>query len=122
MNGSLQGVNLRRRKVIEMNVALANLVKSVERLGGEIKVCRILVQLMFLLSLVILGVLLYNIEIQNTRRYILWALTGVPIYMLNYLVYAGFLHFTKRPKLSYWSWMLVSPFTLMIWDYMEAIG
>jgi len=57
--------------------------------------------------------------IRTKSRLWRWVLLGIPIYILNYILFNIVLWLTGSITLAYWSWPLAAPFTLEIWDVLE---
>jgi hypothetical protein len=61
-------------------------------------------------------------QILKKRRLLRWVLLGIPIYLLNYLIFGVVLWLSSSTTLAYWSWPVAAPLTLKMWDIMEKRG
>ena len=55
------------------------------------------------------------------QRLFRWVLLGIPVYLLNYLIFGVVLWLSSSTTLAYWSWPIAAPMTLKMWDFMEKM-
>lgn len=54
-----------------------------------------------------------------SKRLLLWVALGFPIYVINYGLFLVFFGVTGSVDIAYWSWIIASPVTLRMWDFLD---
>jgi len=62
-----------------------------------------------------------EIGMSEKQRLFRWVLLGIPVYLLNYLIFGVVLWLSSSTTLAYWSWPIAAPMTLKMWDFMEKM-
>jgi dipeptide/tripeptide permease len=57
---------------------------------------------------------------RRLKEYVKWFGMGFIVHGVSYALFLVFYHYTGNKHLSYWSWVLASPFMYEVWKIVEG--